>query len=436
MAESQQQNQELLDARQEAQQWRAEVQQLSHELEDTNRGVLALYAELDEQAQRLRQADALKSRFLSNMSHEFRTPLNSITALAHLLLVRSDGELTAEQEKQVNYIRQSATRLLEMVNDLLDLAKVEAGRVTIRPQRFTVANLFSTLRGIMRPLHTNAGVSLIFDEPGDLPPLYTDEGKVSQIMHNLIANALKFTEKGSVHVSATLAPDGETIRLAVADTGIGIAPENQELIFHEFGQLEHPIQQQVKGTGLGLPLSRKLAELLGGTLTVESQVGAGSTFFACVPRLYPEAVKDAPSDGLTAANAVTGEPVVAADRGRVLVIDDEEISRYLLRNYLSGSGYAWSEAANGAAGLVEARRQQPDVIVLDLVMPQMSGFQVLKQLKSDPALRNIPVIILSSKQLTPAEQDELAQYAAAILSKEGVTRALVLEQIEQVRARD
>ena len=435
MAELQQQNQELLDALQEVQRWREEVQQLSHELEDTNRGVLALYAELDERAQRLRQADELKSRFLSNMSHEFRTPLNSIIALSHLLLVRSDGELTAEQEKQVNYIRQSATRLLEMVNDLLDLAKVEAGKLTVRPQQFTVADLFSALRGMMRPLPTNDNVSLIFDEPDDLPALYTDEGKVSQIMHNLIANALKFTEKGSVHVSAGLAPDGETLVLAVADTGIGIAPENQERIFHEFGQLEHPIQQRVKGTGLGLPLSRRLAELLGGTLTVESQVGVGSTFLARIPCTYP-AAKDAPDASPTAISPATGEPPAAGDQGRVLVIDDEEISRYLLRNYLSGSGYALSEAANGAAGLAEARRQRPDVIVLDLVMPQMSGFQVLKRLQSDPALQAVPVVILSSKQLTETEQDELALHAAAILSKEKVTREIVLQQIEKALAKD
>ena len=430
MEELQQQNQELLDALQELQRRREEVRQLSHELEDTNRGVLALYAELDERAQRLRQADELKSRFLSNMSHEFRTPLNSIIALSHLLLVRSDGELTAEQEKQVNYIRQSATYLLEMVNDLLDLAKVEAGKLTVRPQRFTVANLFSALRGMMRPLHTNADVSLIFDEPDDLPSLYTDEGKVSQIMHNLIANALKFTERGSVHVTASLAPDGKNIRLAVADTGIGIAPENQERIFHEFGQLEHPIQQRVKGTGLGLPLSRKLAELLGGTLTVESQVGAGSTFLAHIPCIYPPA-------GPTAAGPAGDEPPTAVEsRGRVLVIDDEEISRYLLRNYLSGSGYSLSEATSGATGLAEARRQQPDVIVLDLVMPHMSGFQVLKRLQSDPALHDIPVVILSSKQLTEAEQDELALHAAAILSKENVTREIVLQQIEKALAKD
>jgi signal transduction histidine kinase len=430
MEELQQQNQELLDALQELQRRREEVRQLSHELEDTNRGVLALYAELDERAQRLRQADELKSRFLSNMSHEFRTPLNSIIALSHLLLVRSDGELTAEQEKQVNYIRQSATHLLEMVNDLLDLAKVEAGKLTVRPRRFTVANLFSALRGMMRPLTTNDDVSLIFDEPNDLPPLYTDEGKVSQIMHNLIANALKFTEKGSVHVSASLAPDGENIRLSVADTGIGIAPENQERIFHEFGQLEHPIQQRVKGTGLGLPLSRRLAELLGGTLTVESQVGEGSTFLVHIPCIYQPA-------GPTAVGPAGDEsPTVAEGRGRVLVIDDEEISRYLLRNYLSGSGYSLSEATSGATGLAEARRQQPDVIVLDLVMPHMSGFQVLKRLQSDPALHDIPVVILSSKQLTEAEQDELALHAAAILSKENVTREIVLQQIEKALAKD
>lgn len=419
------QQQQLADAQQEVERLQEELFHLNRELEDTNRGVLALYAELDEQAQRLRQADELKSRFLSYMSHEFRTPLNSIIALSHLLLVRSDGELTAEQEKQVGYIRRSATDLLEMVNDLLDLAKVEAGKLVVRPKKFTVADLFSALRGMMRPLHNNPSVSLLFEEAENLPPLYTDEGKVAQILHNLTSNALKFTEAGSVQVTASMAPDKTTVVFAVADTGIGIAPENQERIFHEFGQLEHPIQQRVKGTGLGLPLSRKLAELLGGTLTVESQVDVGSTFFARIPSRYPVV-----AGGKAAVPVPTAEsPLVGA---RILLIDDEEIARYLIRGYLSGSGCMLVEATGGVAGLAMARRQRPDAILLDLVMPEMSGFQVLKELRRDSTLCDIPVIVITSKQLAEEEQREVEAQSSAFLSKEGATREIVLEKIKEV----
>ena len=185
----------------ELRQRQEELARLNRELEDTNRGVVALYAELDERADHLRRADEVKTRFLSNMTHEFRTPLNSILALTRLLLDRVDGELTPEQERQVYFIRKSAENLSELVNDLLDLAKVEAGKIVVRPAEFEVRNLFGALRGMLRPLLLNTSVNLVFEEPDGIPPLHTDEGKVSQILRNFISNALKFTEQGEVRVS-------------------------------------------------------------------------------------------------------------------------------------------------------------------------------------------------------------------------------------------
>ena len=256
---------------------------LNTELEDTNRGVVALYAELDERAEQLRQASELKSRFLSNMSHEFRTPLNSILALSRLLMDRTDGPLTVEQERQVTYIRRSAESLTELVNDLLDLAKVEAGKLEIRPSYFTIGELFGALRGVMKPLQQNDAVDLIFEDVTDCPPLFTDEAKLAQILRNLISNALKFTERGEVRVAAAFDSETRQCRLEVLDTGIGIAPEDQEVVFQEFSQVANTLQYRAKGTGLGLPLSRRLAELLGGTLTLRSTPGTGSTFTLCIP---------------------------------------------------------------------------------------------------------------------------------------------------------
>jgi PAS domain S-box-containing protein len=263
-----------------------ELERLNRELEDINRGMVTLYAELDEKAKELRHADEMKTRFLSNMSHELRTPLNSILALSNLLLDRADGDLTGEQEKQVGFIRKSADSLLELINDLLDSAKIQAGKTDMHPVEFDVANLFSSLRGMLRSLLVNERVRLVFEEPEGVPLLSADEGKLSQILRNFISNALKFTERGEVRISARYDESSGTVTFSVKDTGVGIAPRDHDKIFEEFIQLENPAQSQFKGTGLGLPLCDKLAELLGGRIELESEVGVGSKFSLTLPARY------------------------------------------------------------------------------------------------------------------------------------------------------
>jgi signal transduction histidine kinase len=348
-----QQNRELMQSLDEIRRKDEESKQLDRELSDTNRGVVALYAELDGRADQLRQASELKTKFLSNMTHEFRTPLNSVLALSRLLLDRIDGELTPEQERQVGYIRRSAESLLELVNDLLDLAKVEAGKVDIRPSAFTVENLFGGLRGALRPLLTSQAVELIFDMPDKVPNLFTDEAKVTQILRNLISNALKFTEQGEVRVTASFDAENGRLNLSVRDTGIGIAPQDHDRIFDEFSQVDTKIQKRVKGTGLGLPLSKSLAELLGGELTIESVLGQGSVFTLSIP---PE--RGDPSRPQRTADGT---------RKRVLLIDDDETFRYVMRQIIANEPrYEFIEAIDGDVGLKAAREQKPDVIILDL----------------------------------------------------------------------
>jgi signal transduction histidine kinase/CheY-like chemotaxis protein len=532
--ELQQQNKELMRTLEELRARQAELAQLNRELDETNRGVVALYAELNDKADFLQRASELKSHFLSNMSHEFRTPLNSILALSQILFDRMDGELTSEQERQVTFIRRSAQDLTDLVNDLLDLAKVEAGKVTIRPSAFTVESLFAALRGMLRPLLAqNSSVSLVFEDPAGIPELYTDEAKVSQVLRNFISNALKFTERGEVRVSVRTGHDN-TVVFSVADTGIGIAPADQERIFLEWEQIEGKLQKSAKGTGLGLPLSRKLAQLIGGDVYVKSQVGIGSTFFVAVPLNYtgateavyvPDvkreldasklpvlvvednrealfiyekylkgtdfqvvpaqdlkearrsleefrpvaivldvllqgehswqllhdlkqnaATKDIPvfvvtvveNEAKALALGATGfhakpidrgwliaqlQQTLALDRGQILIIDDDEISRYLLKGVLGTSGYRLLEARGGNEGLRLARENKPDLIILDLSMPDVNGFEVLDALKQDPATQQIPVVIYTSQRLDSQERERL-QSAVDIVPKESQSREL------------
>ncbi|BAZ20523.1 hybrid histidine kinase [Kalymmatonema gypsitolerans NIES-4073] len=540
--EIQRQNQELLRAMQELRQREEQLTQLNRELEDTNRGVVALYAELDEKADSLQKANELKTRFLSNMSHEFRTPLNSIMSLSRILIDRMDGPLTTEQEKQVNFIQKAAEGLSELVNDLLDLAKVEAGKIVVHPSQFEVSDLFGTLRGMLRPLLAhNSSVALVFEEPVGIPPLYTDEGKVAQILRNFISNALKYTERGEVRVAAVMA--GHTVTFSVADTGIGIAPQDQERIFEDFIQIESKLQKKVKGTGLGLPLSRKLTELLGGRVWVHSELDKGSTFFACIPSVFPgsaevssmgqvtwqidpnrlpilvvednpetifayekyfqesnyqmisartlnaakqalvafqpiaimldillekentwaflletksnEATRNIPilvisvvdNEKQVMARGAEGFLIKPVDRfsllnklstlvkqGRqqkLLLIDDDKTWRYVLKQLLVHIPLDILEAADGREGIRLAQVENPDCIVLDFNMPELSGIEVLNQLKSNSATSTIPVIVNTSKQLEPEEQKFLAQHTVAILSKESLSQEVALAQLRE-----
>ena len=273
---------------------RLESDELRAELEETNRGVVALYAELDAQAEQLKRATELKSRFLAYMSHEFRTPVNAIRSIARLLSDRVDGPLTEEQAKQVDFIQSTATEFAEMVDDLLDLAKIEAGRVDISPAWFEMVDLFSALRGLFKSVLINPGVTLVFEEPVGLPRLYTDDRKLSQILRNFISNALKFTTQGEVRVVARR-QDADRVQFSVIDTGIGIEPKFHAAVFDDFSQVDSPVQKRLRGTGLGLSLSKQLAELLGGHVELESELGKGSQFSVVLPlRVGPVPTPESP----------------------------------------------------------------------------------------------------------------------------------------------
>jgi len=266
----------------------------------------------------------------------------------------------------------------------------------------------------MRPLQASDQVRLVMEDLSGGVTLNTDEGKLSQILRNLISNALKYTERGEVVVTASTPAEGR-IEFAVKDTGIGIPRSERERIFEEFVQIRNPLQARTKGSGLGLPLSRKFAELLGGVVSVESEPGQGSTFTLDIPAVLPGA--DIPAGGSQA--------------GTILIVDDEESTRYVLRHMLKTEGaWALTEAADGTEGLRLAQAERPDFILLDLNLPGLSGFEVFRTLKGDPATSAIPIVVLTSSILGPDHLQSL-RGAVAVLSKSNLSRSILAAYITQ-----
>lgn len=299
------QNRELIVALEEAQARRDELavlnreleetnrgvmalyQELSGELETTNKGVVALYAEIDDKSRQLREASEAKTRFLRNISHELRTPGNSVLGLSRLLLHVDADPLTDEQRKQVEFIEASAKDLVRLVNELLDLARAESGHLEPSVLDVDLAQLFDDLEGTTAPLVTRPGVALVVEDATPAGRIRSDPTLLAHVLRNLLSNAVKFTEEGEVRMSAER--DGPLVRILVRDTGIGIAPEDQQHVFEEFFQVRTPLQSEARGSGLGLPFARRLANILGGDLTLSSDPGRGSTFVLELPALGPSA---------------------------------------------------------------------------------------------------------------------------------------------------
>jgi len=518
-----------------------ELARTNSELRDSNRGVIALHRELEDRADALAHSSEIKSRVVSSVSHEFRTPLNSIIGLSQLLSDGSDGPLNDEQQKQVRFIRSSAEELMTLVNDLLDLSKIEAGRASLRTMQFTASDLAASLRGSFRPLIAeNAPVTLTIEAPEPDFELDTDRAKLSQILRNLVSNALKFTPRGEVRVTIAGSEDGRAV-FSVRDTGIGIPRDAIEHVFEEFTQIDNPLQGSVKGTGLGLPIAKRLSEFLGGELTVDSTVGEGSTFTVTLPTKHPDVIemqqierrsaeadpgrvpvlvveddrrsmfvyerylamagfRVVPARTVQAAREALARELPAAivldivledettwafladvkrderthnvpvlvvtvsnkrERARalgadefwlkpidperllsklktlvrpgrpakVLVIDDDERSRYLIRKHLTESNYELLEAATGADGVRLAQRELPHVIFLDFLLEESTAFDVIDDLKANPHTRSIPIVVVTSHVLDAGERTRLAAGTEAVISKQNLSRELAINRI-------
>jgi signal transduction histidine kinase/CheY-like chemotaxis protein len=389
------QNQELLDTLENVETQRKELvrlndeleetnrgvmalyKELSDELDETNRGVVALYAELNEKSTQLNAVNEAKTRFWSTISHELRSPINSVIGLARLLATPGSDPLTDEQRRQIQLIEDSGTTLLTLVNELLDTAKAESGRLVPQLTAVNLVEVFRHLKGTMRSTIRSAEVALVIDEPSSLPPLWTDETMLVHILRNLLSNSLKFTESGEVRLRAEPAEQGGHVRLTVTDTGIGIPADQVTRVFEEFHQVRTPLQARVTGTGLGLSYARRLAEILGGDLVLESEADRGTTAILRLP------VRDPDDRGLP-------------DLGTVLVVDDDESFRGRLGTLLGEFTDVVRYAADGRAALDAVAEHKPGLVCLDLYMPGMNGREVLGVLRDKPELRDIPVVVVTS----------------------------------------
>jgi signal transduction histidine kinase/DNA-binding response OmpR family regulator len=334
-------------------------------------------------------ATQAKSQFLASMSHELRTPLNAIIGYSEMLQEEAEDLGQDRFLPDLMKIREAGKHLLSLINDVLDLSKIEAGKMDVLVEEFAVADLIEQVHSVIEPLIAkNANALEVIGAP-DLGTMRSDQTKLRQSLLNLLSNAAKFTERGRITLAARrmAGPDGDRLQFVVSDTGIGMAPEQLQGLFQAFSQARSSTARDYGGTGLGLAITRHFCRLLGGDVAVESTPGKGSTFTLILPAVCPAATPE-----VTTSSA----PARRADAlGTVLIIDDEKPAHELLERELAGAGYHILHAAGGREGLKLAKQARPDVITLDIIMPDLDGWSVLKALKADPELCDIPVVLVT-----------------------------------------
>lgn len=409
------QNREL-----EAQQHELMVQ--SDELSEQN-------IELELQKKQLDETNRLKNAFLSNMSHELRTPLNSVIALSGVLSRRLRGAVPDEEYGYLEVIERNGRNLLSLINDILDLSRIEAGRHEIMINRFSVTELVDDIVTTIAPQAREKGIALVNDATADLPTIRSDFAKCRHVLQNIVANAVKFTEAGSVRISAVQADDA--VQIAVADTGISIPADQLACIFDEFRQADESTARKYGGSGLGLSIARKYATLLHGGIAVESTPGKGSIFTFRLPFSF-----DAP--GMQAADDPSGFPAVeppqtgTADcRGKcILLVEDSEPAVIQMRDILSECGCRVLVARNGKEALERIENTLPDAMILDLMMPEVDGFEVLKRIREAEKTSRLPVLILTAKHVTAEELHFLkGNHIHQLIQKGEINKAGLLSAI-------
>jgi PAS domain S-box-containing protein len=399
------------------------------------------------------EASTAKSRFLANMSHELRTPLNAIIGITELLREEAADAKLNDFTEPLDRVQRAGKHLLQLINDVLDLSKIEAGKIEMHAETVPVAGLVRDLAATATPLADKNGNRLVLEVAGDVGAIEADALRLKQVLLNLLSNAAKFTEKGTVTLrAAAAARDGRPgVAFAVSDTGIGMTPEQVAKVFEEFTQADSSTTRKYGGTGLGLAISKRLVGMMGGTIAVESAAGKGSTFEVWLPAAPAPAGAEAPAPAAPALSAATSDaaaPAAARNGRTVLVIDDDADARDLMRRFLAREGFDTLTAADGDEGIRLARQFRPDLITLDVVMPRLDGWGVLAALKKDAELAAIPVVMLSilddhekgfalgaADYLTkPFDRARLAGVLRRVRGEGGRRRVLVVEDDRDTRA--
>jgi signal transduction histidine kinase/CheY-like chemotaxis protein len=469
----QEQQEELKQTNEELEQTNEELQQTNEEIEEkasllatqkkevdkTNREIEAARIALQEKAEQVAQTSRYKSEFLANMSHELRTPLNSLLILSKILAENHDNNLTDKQVQYATTIQSSGHDLLELINEVLDLSRIESGVVEIETGETRFSDLRDFVERTFRPIAESKNLEFYTDFADDLPPAFiTDQRRLEQVLKNLISNACKFTEQGSVRLRVAPAKNGwdksdaglsrapQVISFAIIDTGIGIPDDKQKLVFEAFQQADAGTSRKYGGTGLGLSISRELAHLLGGTLQVISRTGAGSTFTLYLPTAFageppkPSGTRPAPQFAKALpATAPAAEPTIEPapiedDRGRLqagdmvlLIIEDDPNFAGILRDFAREKGFKTVVAASVNGGVALARELHPSAITLDLHLPDNEGWIVLDRLKHDPETRHIPIHIISADE----ERDRSLRLGAVSHFQKPVTREIIDQALNQ-----
>ena len=416
---------ELLAA---AKEYNEELRDKADELRLQSKELKEQNLEMELQRKQVEEANRLKSEFLSNMSHELRTPLNSVLTLSKILSMEMEGQLSAEQSEYLEVIHRSGKNLLELINDILDLSKIESGNMPLRPNWVKVNTLVAAILEQLKPIADHKGLSIVNELPEDLPRIETDKPRLQRILQNLLNNAVKFTEQGSVTLQTGW--DDEYLSIEIMDTGIGIAEEELSCIFDEFRQLDGSISRNYEGTGLGLAIARKSANLIHGRLSVESEPGRGSKFTLVLPEKWmgPEergefAVHNSPEKDFPGQNAAS--PPSAAT---ILLVEDNRDNLLTIKAILKDK-YRIIEAVDGPEGLKAAYVTVPDLILLDISLPKIDGLTLAGMLKADPRVRHIPIIAVTAHAMVYDRERILEAGCDDYISKP-VDGGLLLERMD------
>ncbi len=385
------------------------------------RDLEAAHTELEAKSRRGEEADRLKSAFIANMSHEIRTPLNSVLALSQLLRDGVAGPLTVDQRRYLEVIERNGQGLLHLINDILDLSRIEAGHMEIDAQDLDLGPEIAAVVDALTPLASAKGLDLVNVLPPDLPHVRADADRFRQILTNLVGNAVKFTESGQVRLGGEA--QGDTVTLHVTDTGVGIPDAYRDKIFHEFFQVDQTLVRRQGGTGLGLAIARRLARIMGGEISVESVVGRGSRFSLRLPRATGDLAQAAPPVLSPVAGA---GPIAPAS---VLVVEDNEDNLFTLRQVLARLPLDLSFANSGRQAIEACRRQMPDLVIMDVQMPGMTGLQATGAIRALPGGADVPILALTAQAMKGDRERILAagcdDYVAKPFQPKELTEAIV-----------